>query len=139
MIAQFHCDARVLHAPGECQYCDLHPEWQELRKAWGIAFTGHLPGPITAADVEGQGGSRAFGISWPTPATRPDVWLPCPADFARPAGSGADHRRWAGNVASTQEPVVGGDLVVEEVPVTSATAGPPPKHKATWLRFRRRQ
>lgn len=98
MIRQFpHCDARILHAPGECEYCDLHPEWQELRKMWGIAFTGHLPGPITAADVEGQGGSRSYAISWRTPATRPEVWLPCPADFARPAGSTSDHRRWYGN------------------------------------------
>jgi hypothetical protein len=41
-IRQFpHCDARVLHAPGECKYCDLHPDWQELREVWGISFTGH--------------------------------------------------------------------------------------------------
>lgn len=36
-----HCDMRVLHAPGECSYCDRHPDWQELREAWGINFTGH--------------------------------------------------------------------------------------------------
>lgn len=35
-----HCDAAVLHAKGECDYCDLHPEWQELRETWGINFTG---------------------------------------------------------------------------------------------------
>lgn len=35
-----HCDARVLHEPGECRYCDMHPEWQELRERWGINFTG---------------------------------------------------------------------------------------------------
>jgi hypothetical protein len=59
-IAQFpHCDQRVLHAPGECEFCDDHTEWQELRKAWGIVLTGHLAG-------EG---------------------LPCLADAARPAGS----------------------------------------------------
>jgi len=40
-ISQFpHCDQRVLHAPGHCQYCDAHPDWQELREAWGINFTG---------------------------------------------------------------------------------------------------
>lgn len=50
-----HCDQRVLHAPGECEYCDRHPEWQELRQAWGIAFTGYepegkeLPDPATHA------------------------------------------------------------------------------------------
>ncbi len=43
-IPQFpHCDSRVLHAPGECEYCDAHPEWQALRIAWGIAFTGYTP------------------------------------------------------------------------------------------------
>lgn len=67
-----HCDPRVLHAPGECEYCDLHPDWQELRKTWGIAFTGHDP-------VDDQ--------------------CSCPADFARPQGSNADHRNWYGNVA----------------------------------------
>jgi hypothetical protein len=40
-IKQFpHCDSRVLHAPGKCQFCDMHPEWQELREMWGISFTG---------------------------------------------------------------------------------------------------
>ena len=44
MIGQFpHCDARVLHAPGCCDFCDRHPDWQELRRLWGIAFTGKDP------------------------------------------------------------------------------------------------
>lgn len=56
-IPQFpHCDQRVLHAPGECKYCDKQPEWQALRFAWGIAFTGYTP--------DGKE-------------------LPCPADHAR--------------------------------------------------------
>jgi hypothetical protein len=56
-IKQFaHCDQRILHAPGECQYCDKYPEWQALRVAWGISFTGWEP--------EGKE-------------------LPCPADYAR--------------------------------------------------------
>jgi hypothetical protein len=57
IIPQFpHCDARVLHAPKTCDYCDQHPEWQALRVAWGIAFTGWTP--------EGSE-------------------LPCPADHSR--------------------------------------------------------
>jgi len=41
IIRQFpHCDALVLHAPGECEYCDRHPDWQQLRQMWGINFTG---------------------------------------------------------------------------------------------------
>lgn len=57
MVPQFpHCDARILHAPGECKYCDAHPDWQYLRQVWNISFTGYTP--------EG-------------------VELPCPADYAR--------------------------------------------------------
>ncbi len=62
-----HCDSSVLHAPGECAYCDRHPEWQWLRGAWGIAFTGHVP----------EGGTQ-----------------PCPSDARR--GTGAAHS-WPGN------------------------------------------
>jgi hypothetical protein len=42
VISQYpHCDQKILHAPGECDYCDMHPDWQELREIWGINFTGH--------------------------------------------------------------------------------------------------
>lgn len=51
-----HCDPRILHAPTECEFCDRHPDWQELRQYWGIAFTGYEP---------------------------EDKELPCPADYAR--------------------------------------------------------
>lgn len=67
-IGQFpHCDPRVLHAPGECEFCDKHPIWQALRLAWGIAFTGfepddkELPDPATharGASVNLWGGNR---------------------------------------------------------------------------------
>src|SRR5579859_7494579 len=54
-IGQFpHCDQRVLHAPGECEYCDRHPEWQALRKAWGIAFTGHSNDVEVYTDFSGK-------------------------------------------------------------------------------------
>lgn len=57
IIRQFpHCDQRILHAPGECEYCDKHSDWQALRVSWGIAFTGWTP--------EGNE-------------------LPCPADHSR--------------------------------------------------------
>lgn len=65
-----HCDSRVCHAPGVCDYCDNHPAVQAARLRAGVAFTGDSPGP----------GQR-----------------PCPADAARPAGSAGDHRRWGGN------------------------------------------
>ena len=80
MIEQFpHCDQRILHQPGECEFCDHHAEWQELRLGWGIAFTGHAP--------------RAAQKNFHTNE------LPCPADYNRPPGSRSDHRQWGGNVA----------------------------------------
>jgi hypothetical protein len=62
-----HCDESVLHARGECEYCDEYPDWQSLRISWGIAFTGHEP---------------SFGQ------------MPCPSDFLR--GTGQAHT-WGGN------------------------------------------
>lgn len=73
-IRQFpHCDSRVLHAPGECEYCDRHPEWQELREAWGINFTGHHL-------VANEYGSK---------------YLPCPSEANRPLSK---INQWDGNV-----------------------------------------
>lgn len=40
-----HPDRGILHAAGECWYCDKYPQWQALRGLWGIAFTGHDPDP----------------------------------------------------------------------------------------------
>jgi hypothetical protein len=83
-IQQFpHCDSYILHAPGECEYCDMRPEWQELRQSWGIAFTGQ-PTPTRG----------------PGDLSRSGPVLPCPADFTRPPGSPSDHRRWGGNTAT---------------------------------------
>jgi hypothetical protein len=66
-----HCDSRVLHAPGECQYCDQLPLWQALRVLWGICFTGYEP---DLAKKE----------------------LPCPATVHRPLEL---INRWGGNIA----------------------------------------
>lgn len=35
-----HCDSSVLHAPGECQFCDQYPDWQAYRERARINFTG---------------------------------------------------------------------------------------------------
>ena len=41
VIQQYpHCDPQVLHEPKSCDYCDAHPDWQELRETWKINFTG---------------------------------------------------------------------------------------------------
>lgn len=79
-----HCDTRVLHAPDECEYCDMYPDWQKLRRMWGIAFTGHQP---REENIHGL--------------IRKE--LPCPADFNRPPDSPSDHRQWPGNVAWKDE------------------------------------
>ena len=61
-----HCDSSVLHAPGECEYCDRHKDWQILRHMWGINFTGHkdptkIPCPAerfrTTESIESWGGN----------------------------------------------------------------------------------
>ena len=36
-----HCDSDVLHAPGECEFCDHYSKRQAQRVADGINFTGH--------------------------------------------------------------------------------------------------
>lgn len=36
-----HCDSSLLHAPGECIFCDKYPEMQEYRKYARINFSGH--------------------------------------------------------------------------------------------------
>lgn len=70
-IAQFpHCDSRVLHAPGTCTFCDKHPDWQELRRVWGIAYTGNLPTEsenLCPSDrVRGIGGAHVWGGNRPS-------------------------------------------------------------------------
>ena len=66
-----HCDPRILHSPGACEYCDMHSDWQELRKTWNIAFTDE--GLIKSDTGKTQ----------------------CPAVTARPE----HHNTWGGNKA----------------------------------------
>lgn len=42
-----HCDSLILHAPGECKYCDMYPERQKERMDNGVNFTGHGDDPAT--------------------------------------------------------------------------------------------
>ncbi len=105
-----HCDQRILHAPEDnCEYCNECPEWQALRKAWGIAFTGHSPsGQLPQCGRPMKETFPGYG-SWDIVCQQPrghegdchpyPAWdiLPCPADFARPPGASNDHRHWAGN------------------------------------------
>lgn len=63
-----HCDTSVLHAPGVCQFCDGHPDWQIYRMNARINFTGDdnpdlSPCPSTwyrtAEQVDSWYGNRA--------------------------------------------------------------------------------
>lgn len=36
-----HCDQEVLHAPGECEFCDQYADFQGQRLVDGVNFTGH--------------------------------------------------------------------------------------------------
>jgi hypothetical protein len=39
-MAEFpHCNSEVLHAPGDCYYCDLYPDRQAQRAASGAGFS----------------------------------------------------------------------------------------------------
>jgi hypothetical protein len=113
-ITQFpHCDPRILHGPHDrCEYCDRHPEWQALRQAWGIAFTGHRPASeLPECGYRARPSSPAAGFTCRQRAGHEGdhlpvpEWeqLPCPADAARPPGAGNDHRRWGGNKPTTAE------------------------------------
>lgn len=71
-----HCDQLVLHAPGECRYCDANPDWQTLRELWGIAFTGHAPGahqvPCPSDQRRGTGQAHTWGGNRPTNVDAPE-------------------------------------------------------------------
>lgn len=104
-----HCDQRILHSPGECEFCDMNPEWQQLRKAWGIAFTGHVPasegdrcGVLLPKDQHINGikvcmQARGHGDDEPHSAMEPWEALPCPADAAVQRHERGDYNRWGGN------------------------------------------
>lgn len=80
-IRQFpHCDPKILHKPGECTYCDSHPDWQELREVWGIAFTGHSHERIEEIDWKGKKFTK--------------VLIPCPSEQDRPLEV---INKWGGN------------------------------------------
>lgn len=109
-----HCDQRILHAPGECEFCDACPQWQQLRKAWGIAFTGHMPavdGDRCGARLDERKPDGHWKVCMQARGHDPDTephsdlepWeaLPCPADAAVMRHDRGDHTRWPGNRAET--------------------------------------
>ena len=77
-----HCDHRVLHAPGACQFCDEYPERQAGRIAAMICFTGEDPelkqgGPWISCPSDafrGLAGAHVWEGNRPVPgaSSRPD-------------------------------------------------------------------
>lgn len=69
-----HCDSSVLHAPGECIYCDHYPDWQAYRRQARIAFTGQPAGgdeslaPCPSDYRRGQGGAHSWPGNRPAPS-----------------------------------------------------------------------
>lgn len=47
-----HCDQSILHAPGECRYCDLYADWQKYRTVARINFTGHTDAGLAPCPSE---------------------------------------------------------------------------------------
>lgn len=104
-----HCDARILHAPGTCEYCDQVPEWQLLRRAWGIAFTGCVPavhGDRCGKRFKDPYNKGKLGICMQGAGHGPDIpcsssepWeaMPCPADNAVMTNQRGNYDAWAGN------------------------------------------
>jgi hypothetical protein len=76
-----HCDSKVLHRPGECRFCDARPDWQELRRVWGIAYTGHSEETTPGWDHDGN------------LVEKPKI--PCPSEWDRPVER---IHAWYGNV-----------------------------------------
>lgn len=63
-----HCDHRVLHEPGKCEYCDVHPDWQQERADKKVNFTGISdPSKTTCPSDEarGLGGAHVWGGNRP--------------------------------------------------------------------------
>lgn len=76
-----HCDWRVLHSPGTCEYCDMHPDWQKERADNNVLFTDD---PRNSEIIDN------WLLTGQTTSERP-----CPAMKAR----GPACQIWAGNKA----------------------------------------
>lgn len=92
-----HCDSRVLHAPGECEYCDRYAaDLQAQRIDQRINFTGYED---------------------------PDL-LPDPATQARPVET---INKWGGNVPVPEGAVTEPDWFGYEIPIKERQCQVPPR------------
>lgn len=77
-----HCDPRVLHAPGECEFCDMHAAWQQDRIDNKMLFTND---PRNQALIE----------EFLKTGKLDGEFVPCPGMLAR----GDSIKIWGGNRA----------------------------------------
>jgi len=96
-----HCDASILHAPGACQYCDLYPAWQELRRRWRMNYTGDYDtdkAPCPSVYFREPWVRDHWGGNQPYPAgTAPQPitgWAPAPAPPPQPLHRPLSDRFW---------------------------------------------
>jgi len=65
-----HCDARIVHPPSECTFCDASG-LQEVRACWGIAYTGQEPEgeqtPCPANEARSDESLYSWGGNRPVP------------------------------------------------------------------------
>ncbi len=77
-VKQFpHCDQRVLHRPGECEFCDMHPDWQSERTRKDVNFTGSTidTHPCPADEARGLAGAHVWGGNTPKKAGDKSSWV----------------------------------------------------------------
>jgi hypothetical protein len=77
-----HCDPRVLHYPGLCDYCDMRADWQQERIQNGVLFTDDKRNAGLIEEFLKTGQFK-------------EGLLPCPGMLAR----GDAIKIWGGNVA----------------------------------------
>ena len=65
-----HCDARIMHIPGVCTFCDASG-LQEVRACWGKAYTGQEPegdqAPCPANEARSDESLYSWGGNRPQP------------------------------------------------------------------------
>ena len=65
-----HCEHRVLHPPGDCEFCDMYPDLQKKRIDEGVNFTGEgdpNKKPCPAEEARGLENVNAWHRNRPYP------------------------------------------------------------------------
>lgn len=65
-ISSPHCDARVLHSPGLCTFCDEAESLQDYRKRLNLKFTDELQAnePLLPGEDRTKGSAEGWSRNW---------------------------------------------------------------------------